>query len=242
MEEGANPTHQPQRKLNPPMMEVVKEEILKLLEVGEIYPIFDSKWVSPVQVVLMKTGITVVKNKDDELLPTRIQNAWRVCIDYKKLNAETRKDHFPLPFIDQMIERLAYCNCTGRSGKDDVHLTIWHLFLSAYSLWTFQRTSHISMVYGFYRIYIQDFAKIASPMCKLLQKDAAFEFDDTCKSSFDKLKESLTFAPIIQPPDWSKPFEIMCDASDYVVGAVLGQRVQKASYTIYYASRILNDA
>ncbi|XP_073120873.1 uncharacterized protein [Henckelia pumila] len=72
---------------------------------------------------------------------------------------------------------------------------------------------------GFYRRYIQDFAKIASPMCKLLQKDVSFEFNEPCKNAFDKLKDSLTSAPIIQPPDWTKPFEIMCDASDYAVGA-----------------------
>ena len=107
LEEGAKPFRQPQKRLNLPMMDVVKKEILKLLEVGEIYPISDSNWVSPVQVVPKKTGITVVKNQNDELVPTRIQNGWRVCIDYRKLNAVTRKDHFPLPFIDQMLERLA---------------------------------------------------------------------------------------------------------------------------------------
>ena len=102
------------------MMDVVKKEILKLLEVGMIYPISDSSWVSPVQVVPKKTGITVVKNQNDELVPTRVQNGWRVCIDYRKLNAVTRKDYFPLPFIDQMLERLAghshYCFLDGYSG------------------------------------------------------------------------------------------------------------------------------
>ena len=82
LEEGAKPSHQPQRRLNPPMMDVVKKEILKLLEVGVIYPISDSNWVSPVQVVPKKTGIIVVKNQNDELVATRIQNGWRVCIDY----------------------------------------------------------------------------------------------------------------------------------------------------------------
>ena len=120
LEEGARPSRQPQRRLNPPMMDVVKKEILKLLEVGVIYPISDSKWVSPVQVVPKKTGITVVKNQNDELVPTRVQNGWRVCRDYRKLNAVTCKDHFPLPFIDQMLERLVshsnYCFLDGYLG------------------------------------------------------------------------------------------------------------------------------
>ena len=100
LKEGARPSRQPQRRLNPPMMDVVKKGILKLLEVGVIYPISDSNLVSPVQVVPKKTGITVVKNQNDELVPTRIQNGQRVCINYRKLNVVTRKDHFPLPFID----------------------------------------------------------------------------------------------------------------------------------------------
>jgi hypothetical protein len=78
-----------------------------LLDAGIIYPISDSKWVSPIHVVPKPAGLTVVKNKDNELVPTRIQSKWRVCIDYQKLNAATRKDHFLLPFIDQMVEHLA---------------------------------------------------------------------------------------------------------------------------------------
>ena len=100
LENGAKPSHQPQRRLNLPMMDVVKKEILKLLKVGVIYPISNSNWVSLVQVVPKNIRITVVKNQNDELVPTCIQNGWQVYIDYRKLNAVTCKDHFPLPFID----------------------------------------------------------------------------------------------------------------------------------------------
>ena len=120
LEEGAKPSRQPQRRLNPTMMDVVKKEILKLLTVGVIYLILDSNWVSLVQVVPKKTGITIVKNQSDELVPTRVQNGWWVCIDYRKLNVITYKDHFLLPFNHQMLERLAgrsyYCFLDGYSG------------------------------------------------------------------------------------------------------------------------------
>lgn len=86
------------------MKEVVKNEVLKLLDAGIIYPIADSKWVSPTQVVPKKSGVTVVKNDLGELVPTKLVTRWRMCIDYRKLNVATRKDHFPLLFIDQILE------------------------------------------------------------------------------------------------------------------------------------------
>jgi len=89
------------------MMEVVKTEILKLLNVRVIYPITESKWVASIHVVPKTTGITLIKNKNDELIPTRISSGWRMYVDYRKLNLSTCKDHFPLPFMDQMLERLA---------------------------------------------------------------------------------------------------------------------------------------
>ncbi|CAL2277472.1 unnamed protein product [Prunus armeniaca] len=95
---------------------------------------------------------------------------------------------------------------------------------------------------GFYRRFIKEFSKIARPLCNLLAKDMDFVFDQNCENAFNALKKMLTTAPIIIPPDWSLPFELMCDASDYAVGAVLGQRVDKKPHAIYYASRTLNDA
>ena len=89
------------------MKEEVRKEVLKLLAASLIYPISDSAWVSPVQVVRKKGGMTVIKNDKEELISTRTVTGWRMCIDYWKLNDATRKDHYPLPFIDQMLERLA---------------------------------------------------------------------------------------------------------------------------------------
>ena len=89
------------------MIEVVKKEILKWLDAGVIYLIADSKWVGPIHVVPTKGGAIVVQNKKGELIPSRVQSGWRVCIDYRKLNKATNKDHFPLPLMDQMLERLA---------------------------------------------------------------------------------------------------------------------------------------
>ena len=124
LEDNAKPTREIQKRLNPSMMEVVKAEILKLLDASVIYPITDSKWVAPIHVVPKKTGITLVKNKNDDLISTHISSGWRMCVDYRKLNLTTRKDHFLLPFMDQMLERLAgksfYCFLDGYSGYNQI--------------------------------------------------------------------------------------------------------------------------
>ncbi|CAN6576727.1 unnamed protein product [Malus baccata var. baccata] len=313
LEEGAKPTREAQRRLNPLIMEVVKKEVIKLLDVGIIYPISDSKWVSPVQVVLKRSGVTVVKNEASELVPTLVQNSWRVCTDYRKINNTTRKDHFPVPFIDQMLERLAghshYCFLDGYSGYNQIAVRkIIEVFMDDFSVYgdSFDTCLHnMSLVLkccqetnlvlnwekchfmvlhglvlghiisekgievdkskielvsslpipttvrevrfflrhaGFYRRFMKDFSMISRPLCRLLQKDVTFDMNEECVVAFNKLKELLSTAPMIMPPDWSLPFELMCDASDYVVGAVLGQHVNKVSYVIYYASRTLNDA
>ncbi|MCI43488.1 hypothetical protein A2U01_0064725, partial [Trifolium medium] len=96
MEDDYKPVAQPQLRLNPTMKEVVRKEVMKLLEAGMIYPISDSAWVSPVQVVPNKGGMTVITNDKNELIPSRTLTGWRMCIDYRRLNKATRKDHFPL--------------------------------------------------------------------------------------------------------------------------------------------------
>ncbi|KAK1406558.1 hypothetical protein QVD17_41984 [Tagetes erecta] len=358
MEDEFKPVVQPQRRLNPNMQEVVGKEVIKLLDAGLIYPISDSAWVSPVQVVPKKGGMTVVTNERNELIPTRTVTGWRVCIDYRRLNDATRKDHFPLPFIDQMLERLSgqqfYCFLDGFSGYFQIPIApedqekttftcpigtfayrrmpfglcnapatfqrcmvaIFHdmikdsmeVFMDDFSVFgssfdhclrnlerMLARCEETNLVLnwekchfmvregivlghrisqagievdrakvdaisklppptsvksirsflghaGFYRRFIKDFSKIARPMTKLLEKDAPFAFDESCVRAFEVLKDKLVNAPIMVAPDWTLPFELMCDASDYAVGAVLGQRKDKHFHPIYYASRTLNDA
>ena len=95
---------------------------------------------------------------------------------------------------------------------------------------------------GFYRRFIRDFSKVDLPLSNLLQKEVEFDFNDKCKEAFDCLKRALTTTPIIQAPDWTAPFELMCDASNYALGAVLAQKIDKLPRVIYYASRTLDAA
>ena len=124
LEENARTSIEHQRRLNPVMKEVVRNEVLKWLNADFIYAIFDNPWVSPVHVVPKKGGFIVIINEKNELIPTRTVIRWRVCIDYRKLNTATRKDHYPLPFIDQMLDRLArhshYCFLDGYSGYNQL--------------------------------------------------------------------------------------------------------------------------
>nr|GEU67638.1 DNA-directed DNA polymerase [Tanacetum cinerariifolium] len=120
------PAVQSQRRVNPKIHDVIKKEVIKLLDAGMIYPISDSPWVSPIHCVPKKGGMTVVANENNELIPMRLVTGWRVRIDYRKLNDDTKKYHFPLPFMDQMLERLAenefYCFLDGFLGYFQIHI------------------------------------------------------------------------------------------------------------------------
>nr|GEV85792.1 reverse transcriptase domain-containing protein [Tanacetum cinerariifolium] len=328
MEEDFEPTVQRQRRVNPKINDVIKQEVIKLLDAGLIYPISNSPWVSPVHCVPKKGGFIVVENEDNELIPTHLVMGWRVYIDYHKLNEATRKDHFPLPFMDQMLEILAgnqyYCFLDGFSGyfqipidpKDREKTTFTCLYETfAYcrmpfglcnASGTFQSClSHLEKMLkmcedtnlcpnwenshfmvkegivlghkiskqgikvdkakvdvitklphpttvkgirsflghaGFYHRFIQDFFKIARPMTRLLEKDTSFIFSQECIDAFQTLKIKLTEAPILIALDWDMPFELMCDASDFAIRAVLGQRQDKHFRPIHYASKTMTEA
>jgi hypothetical protein len=148
MEQDHKPVHEHQRRLNNVIREVVKKEVLKLLKVEVIYPISDNEWVSPVQVVPKKGGMAIIRNEKNELIPQWTITGWQMCIDYWKLNKATRKDHFSLPFINKMLERLAnhsFCYLDGYSGyhqipihPDDQSKTT---FTCSYGTFTYMRMS-----------------------------------------------------------------------------------------------------
>ncbi|GJV63808.1 reverse transcriptase domain-containing protein [Tanacetum coccineum] len=358
MEEDYEPAVQNQRRVNPKIHDVIKKEVEKLLDAGLIYLISDSPWVSPVHYVPKKGRITVVTNDQNELVPTRLVTGWRVCIDYRKLNEATRKDHFPLLFMDQMLERLAgneyYCFLDGFSGyfqipidpKDQEKTTFtcpyetfayrrmpfglcnapgtfqrymmasfhdmiektMEVFMDEFSVFrnsfstslsnlekmlkrcedtnlalnweknhfmvkegivlghkismkgievdkskidVIAKLPHLTTVKGimsflghagFYRRFIKDFSKISQPMTHLVEKNTPFIFSEECIKAFQTLKKKLTEAPILIALDWDQPFELMCDVSDYAIGAVLGQRIEKHFRPIHYASKIMTKA
>ncbi|GJV88770.1 reverse transcriptase domain-containing protein [Tanacetum coccineum] len=259
MEEDYKPAVQHQRRVNPKIHDVIKKEVEKLLDAGLIYPISDSPW----------------------------------------LNEATRKDHFPLSFMDQMLERLAgneyYCFLDGFSSyiqiPIDPHEQEKTTFTSPYgtskkTMVNSSRTTFRTLGNPFEKCLSReekmlqrfeapihclnweksyfmvkegivlghkiskngievDKAKvdvIAKPKTHLLEKNTPFIFSNECIQAFEMLKKKLTEAPILIAPDWDLPFELMCDVSDFAIGAVLGQRHEKHFRPIHYASKTMNEA
>ncbi|GJX53960.1 reverse transcriptase domain-containing protein [Tanacetum coccineum] len=190
MEDDFKPAVQHQRRVNPKIHEVIKKEVLKLLDAGLIYPISDSPWEKSHFMVnegivlghkISKNGIEVDKAKVD------------------------------------MIAKLPHP--TTIKG---IQSFLGHA--------------------GFYRRFIKDFSKISRPMTRLLEKNTPFIFFDECIQAFETLKKKLTEAPILIAPDWDLPFELMCDANNFAIGAVLGQRHERHSRPIHYASKTMIEA
>ena len=305
-----------------------------------------------------KGGTTLIKIDNNTLLPSRTVTGWRICIDCRKLNKATRKDHFPLPFLDHMLDRLArheyyyfldgyfgynqiaiapedqekttfkclygtfafrrmpfrLCNtpstfqrCIMPIFSDMVEKTI-KVFMDDFSVlgssfddcleklrtvlvkcketnlmlnWekchfmvqegivlghristrgievdrakieAIEKLPPPSSVKGirsflrhagFYQRFIKDFSQIAKPLSSLLAQETPFVFYEQCLQAFSVLKDKPVSTPIVVAPDWDLPFELMCDASDYAIKAMLGQKKKRIFQVIQYASRTLNDA
>ncbi|RVW18178.1 Retrovirus-related Pol polyprotein from transposon 17.6 [Vitis vinifera] len=270
MEEEAKPIRQPQRRLNPHLQEVVRAEVLKLLQAGIIYPISDSPWVSPTQVVPKKSGITVVQNeKEKKLLHASLQRVsghpfycfldgysgyFQIEIDVE----DQEKTTFTCPFGTYAYRRMPFglCNAPATFQRcmlsifSDMVERIMEVFMDDITIYGGIVLGHIISEKGievdkakvelivklpspttvkgvrqflghagFYRRFIKDFSKLSKPLCELLAKDAKFIWDERCQKSFDQLKQFLTTAPIVRAPNWQLPFEVMCDASDFAIGA-----------------------
>ncbi|RVW59602.1 hypothetical protein CK203_100689 [Vitis vinifera] len=194
MEEEAKPVRQPQRRLNPHIQEVVRAEVLKLVQAGIIYLISDSPWVSPMQFVPKKSGIT-----------------W--------------KNHFPLPFIDQMLERV--------SGHP------FYYFLDGYSSDMVERIMEVFMdditIHG--SVFDECLVNLEVVLNRCIEKDLVLNWDKCHFMSFEELKLFLTTAPIVRAPNWQLSFEVMCNANDFAIGVILGQREDGKPYMIYYDAK-----
>ncbi|RVW61988.1 Retrovirus-related Pol polyprotein from transposon 17.6 [Vitis vinifera] len=278
------------------MQEVVRAEVLKLLQAGIIYPISDSPWVSSTQVVPKKSRITVVQNGKGEEVSTRFTSSWRMCIDYRKLNAVTRKDHFPLLFIDQekttftcpfgtyAYRRMPFSLCNAPTTFQRCMLSIFNDMV--------ERIMEVFMdditVYG--SVFDECLVNLETVLNRCIEKDLVLNWEkchfmvpqgiilghiiskqgievDKAKvelivklpspttvkgvrqflghagfyRSFEELKLLLTTAPIVRAPNCKLAFEVMCNANDFAIGAVLGQREDGKPYVIYYASKTLKE-
>ncbi|GJW50227.1 reverse transcriptase domain-containing protein [Tanacetum coccineum] len=229
------PVVQKQRRLNPNMHEVVKKEIIKLLDTGIINPIADSPWVSPIHCVPKKGGITVVTNEKLILVPTRTVTGWR---------NQSKCSSFPITRknVHVMVKEGIVLGHKGSSAGLEVDKAKINVISKLPPPTNIKGVRSFLGHTSFYRRFIKDFSKIARPITKLLEKDTPFEFNDECKKAFESLKEKLTCAPVIVSPIWNLPLELMCDASDFTVGAVLGQKENTVKDNPAIWSRKLDDA
>ena len=191
LEENAKTAIEHQRRLN-----LVMKEVLKWLNAGFIYAISNSPWESQVHVVPKKGRFTVIINEKNELIPTRTMTGWRVCIDYRKLNTATRKDHYSLPFIDQMLDRLAghplFCFLDGYYGYNQIAIALEDqekiTFTCPYETFAFRRMSFglCNAPTTFQRCMISMFSYLVEEAMKIFMDDFS-----VYGSSFEKCLEKL---------------------------------------------------
>jgi hypothetical protein len=191
------------------MREVVKKEVLKLLKAGVIYPISDSEWVSPVQVVPKKGGMIVIRNEKNELIPQRTITGWRMCVNYQKLNKATRKDYFSLSYIDEMLDRLTnhsfFCYLDGYSGY---HQILIHpndqnktTFTCPYGTFTYTRMSFklCNAPSSFQRCMIAIFSNLIKKVMEVFTDDFSIygkTFKD-CLANHNKVLKRCQMADLV---------------------------------------------
>ncbi|XP_062118769.1 uncharacterized protein LOC133832440 [Humulus lupulus] len=247
MEDDARPTIDAQRRLNLTMKEVVRKEILKWLDAGMIYPISNSAWVSPVQVVPKKGGMTVVMNESNELIPTRTVTGWRICIDYRKR----------MPFgLCNALATFQRCMMAIFSGMVEKGIEIFMDDFSVYGSSFDKCLTNLEMVL---RRCEESHLVLNWEKCHFMVNEGivlghkiskkGIEVDRAKISTIENLPPTVSVkgvrsflghagfyrrfikdfskAPIVVAPKWDLPFELICDASDFTVRAVLGQRVDK---------------
>nr|GEY93561.1 DNA-directed DNA polymerase [Tanacetum cinerariifolium] len=249
IEDDFKPVIQPQRRLNPKVQDLVKHEIVKLLDSGLIYPISDSSWVSPIHDVAKKGCMRF----------------FQILIALK----DQEKTTFTCPYGTFAYRRMPFglCNAPGTFLRcmtaifHDMVEDFMEVFMDDFLMFgtevdrdkinviaKFPYPTNVKGVRsflrhaGFYRSSIKEFFMISKPMTKLLMKDVKFYFFDDYKKAFNILKERLTTTHIIISPDWNEPSELMCEASDFAVGVVLGQRIDGKFKPIYYSSKTENNA
>nr|GEV94464.1 reverse transcriptase domain-containing protein [Tanacetum cinerariifolium] len=256
MEEDFKLAVQHQRRINPKIQIVIKQEVLKLLDAGLIYLIFDSPWVSPVHCVPKKGGFTVVENEKNELILTRLVTGWRVCIDYCKLNEATRKDHFPLPFIDQMLERLAenqyYCFLDGFFAYFQIPIDLKDHEKTTFAC-PYGTFSYRHMPFGLCNAPgANSFQACLSHLEKMLKRCEDTNLCLNWEKSHFMVKEGIVLGHNISKEgievDKGKvdvitklPHPKNCQG-DFAIGAVLGQRQEKHFRPIQYGSKTMTEA
>ncbi|GKC85175.1 reverse transcriptase domain-containing protein [Tanacetum coccineum] len=279
MEDDLKPAVQHQRRVNPKIHEVIKKEVIKLLDAELIYPISDSSWIPIDPQDQEKTTFTCPYGTFAyRRMPFGLCNApgtFQRCMmaifhDMIEETMEVFMDDFSvfgdsfsscLSHLDKMLKRCEDTNLVLNWEK--CHFMVKEGIVLGHKISksgievdrakvdVIAKLPHPTSVKGvrsflghagFYRRFIQDFSKIARPMTHLLEKETPFIFSKECIEAFNTLKKKLTEAPILVAPDWDLPFEIMCDASDFAVSAVLGQRKTKHFQPIHYASKTMTDA
>ncbi|XP_015941248.1 uncharacterized protein LOC107466756 [Arachis duranensis] len=236
LQDGARPVRQPQRRLNLTILNVVKKEVTRLLDACIIYPISDSEWVSLVQVVPKKLGITAVTRDDGEVVTKRIHIA----------PEDQEKTTFTCPFVTFAYKRMPFGLCNAPATFQQCMTSVFsdlienclEVFMDDFSVCGTSFDSCFENLAKVLARCVDTNLVLNFEKCHFMDVD--FEFDSECVKAFEELRRALTTAPIVREPNWMLPFEIICDASNQAIGVALAQRDGKLPYVIAYSSKTLD--